>query len=243
MKRLLRLALWIPSILIIANAFSNTAEAQRRVGRQNEDRVCFYMDDQFRGDSFCANAGESVRNVGGRFNDRISSIRISGRLEVTVFENDNFDGSRRTFNRDVTNLQDIGWNDMITSFQVSGDNRGGDNRGEDNRGWDNRGGDNRNGDNRGDDRGYDRRNPEPRNGACFYVDSDFRGERFCLNAGEEERNVGRRFNDRISSMRIFGRARVMIFSDDNFRGPGREFNRDVRNLLGLNDRITSIRVR
>lgn len=235
MKRLLCLALWVPSILILVIAFSASAGAQSRIGRQNDDKVCFYTDDHYNGDSFCARPGENVPNVGGRSNDRISSIRIYGRLEVTVFENDNFQGAQRSFSRDVANLNDIGWNDKITSFRVSGGERGGfgnDRRDNDRGGFD-----------RGRDFGNDRRGFEPRNGACFYADADFRGQSFCLNAGEEDRNVGRRFNDRISSIRIFGRARVTTHSDENFRGPRREFNRDVRNLRGMNDQITSVRVR
>jgi hypothetical protein len=240
MKRLLCLALWVPISLILVVAFSASAGAQSRLGRQNEDKVCFYMDAHYNGDSFCARPGEQVPNIGGRLNDRISSIRIYGRLEVTVFENDNFDGAQRSFSRDVPNLNNIGWNDKITSFRVSGGERGG--FGNDRRDNDRRDND-RGGFGRGGDFGNDRRGFEPRNGACFYVDSDFRGQSFCLNAGEEDRNVGRRFNDRISSIRIFGRARVIIYSNEGFRGPGREFNRDVRNLQGMNDQITSVRVR
>jgi Beta/Gamma crystallin len=63
-----------------------------------------------------------VPNIGGRFNHQISSVKIYGNAEVTVFENENFGGARRTFTRDAANLQDLGWNDMITSFQVSGVN-------------------------------------------------------------------------------------------------------------------------
>jgi len=217
----------------LASVFSAPAQAQ---GRRNDDRVCFYSDAHYRGDSFCAKPGESLPNVGGRFNDRISSIRIYGRLEVTIFENEGFEGGSRSFNRDAANLQDLGWNDKITSIQVSGGERGGS--GND-RGF----GSDRGGFERGGGFGNDRRGLEPRNGACFYVNSDFRGQSFCLSTGEEDRNVGRRFNDRISSLRIFGRARVTTYSDEDFRGPRREFHRDVSNLGGMNDQITSIRVR
>ena len=83
---------------------------------------------------------------------------------------------------------------------------------------------------------------EPRNGACFYMDEDFRGQSFCLNSGEVNRNVGQ-FNDSISSIRVFGKARVTAFTDENFGGKRREFDRDVRNLQDFNDAITSVRVR
>jgi len=41
----------------------------------------------------------------------------------------------------------------------------------------------------------------PRNGACFFMDADYRGDGFCMNAGESQQQVPDRFNDRISSIR------------------------------------------
>jgi len=216
MKQWFGFALLVPVVLIFVSALSTPSAAQRGFDRQSGDRVCFYTDKNFRGDSFCANLGESRRNVGDRFNDQISSIRIFGRAEVTVFEDENFGGARRTYKRDIPNLLD--WNDKITSFQVSMGERGG-----------------RSGD--------ERRNREPQNGACFYVDENFGGQSLCLNSGENLPNVGEGFNDRISSIRIFGKARVIVYTDEGFRGRGQEFDRDVRNLGSLNDQITSVRVR
>jgi hypothetical protein len=229
MKRLLTYALLFPAFFILANVFSTQLEAQRyndrqNNDRQNQDKVCFYVDENYQGDSFCANPGESMRNIGSRYNDRITSIRVPNRLEVTIYDDENFGGGRLTINRDTPNLRD--WNDRFSSFRVSGETRGGGQS-------DRRGG------------GYesDRRDKEPRNGACFYVDENFRGRSFCLDSGQSERNVGGRFNDRITSMRVFGKARVSVYEDENFKGRGRDFNRDAPNLRGLSDRITSVRVR
>ena len=74
------------------------------------------MDADYRGEQFCVNSNESQRNLGERYNDRISSIRIFGRAQVTVYENENFNGSRQTFRQNVPNLRD--WNDRITSIEV-----------------------------------------------------------------------------------------------------------------------------
>jgi hypothetical protein len=223
MKRLSGFAVLVPVVLVIASAFSLPVKAQRGSNYQSSDRVCFYVDDNYRGASFCANPGESESELRGGWNDRISSIRIFGQASVTVFEDKDYRGSSRTFSRDVPNLRPLGFNDMITSFEVSGGGRQGSGR--------------------GDGYGSRRGSFEPRNGACFYVDDDFRGQRFCLNTGESERNVGGRFNDKISSIQIFGRAHVIIFTDANFRGRSREFSRNAQNLRGFNDRITSIQVR
>ena len=62
------------------------------------------------------NAGENLRNVEDRFNDRISSIRIFGRARVILYKNRDFSGSRRTYTSDAAHLGDF--NDEITSIEV-----------------------------------------------------------------------------------------------------------------------------
>jgi peptidase inhibitor family I36 len=85
---------------------------------------------------------------------------------------------------------------------------------------------------------------EPRDGACFYEDADFRGERFCAHAGENVGVLPSGWNDRISSIRIFGRAEVTIYRDGDYQGSSARFDRDVRNLRNdWNDRVSSLRVR
>ncbi len=216
MRRLLGFALLIPVVLVLANAFSTRLDAQRVRDQAGRAQVCFYTDENYRGDSFCVNAGENQRNVGERFNDRISSIRIIGRTEVTVYEDENFGGPSQTFSQDVPNLRD--WNDRITSFQVSGGRYQGQ-------------------------RGGGASGSEPRNGACFYMDEGYRGDSFCLNSGQSNKNIGNRYNDRISSIRVFGRARVIVFDNENFGGESLTIDRDVSNLGRFNDRITSIQVK
>jgi dUTPase len=189
-------------------------------GNEPQNGVCFYLDADYRGEKFCVNSDESQRNLGERYNDRISSIRIFGRAEVTVYDDENFNGSRQTFRQDVPNLRD--WNDRITSFQVTGGQYGGQYEGQYG----------------GRSSGY-----EPRNGACFYLDMDHRGDSFCMNAGESRRNVEDRFNDKISSIRVFGRARVVVYEHENFGGASRTIAGDVSNLGNFNDKITSIEVK
>jgi len=58
------------------------------------------------------------------------------------------------------------------------------------------------------------------------------------------------FSDRISSVRLYGRATVVVFQDADFRGRKLEIRDDVVNLQSFqvspghswNDRISSIRV-
>ena len=80
--------------------------------------VCFYRDPSFRGEYFCAGAGENRDRVPAGMNDRISSIRIIGRVEVTVFRDIDYKGRSTRFDDDVRNLKDEGWNDLISSLRV-----------------------------------------------------------------------------------------------------------------------------
>lgn len=92
----------------------------------------------------------------------------------------------------------------------------------------------------------------PKTGACFYKDSDFRGDYFCLKRGERWPSMPAGFNDRISSIRLFRDARVRIFVDSDFRGANLRIDHDVNDLRGIrlpdnpskswNDRISSIAV-
>jgi plasmid stability protein len=92
----------------------------QRWGRERfpRDGVCFFKDPSFRGDYFCARSGDSLGSVPDDMNDRISSIRIFGRAEVTVFRDVRFSGRSARFETDVRNLKDEGWNDLISSLRV-----------------------------------------------------------------------------------------------------------------------------
>ena len=85
---------------------------------------------------------------------------------------------------------------------------------------------------------------QPPAGACFYEDSNFRGDYFCVEAGSDVREVPRGTNDRISSIRVLGDADVVVFQNSRFRGQSARFTSDIRNLQreGWNDLISSIRV-
>jgi hypothetical protein len=84
----------------------------------------------------------------------------------------------------------------------------------------------------------------PRDGACFYQDANFNGDYFCVRGGDEYSAMPNGLNDGISSIRIFGRAEVIVYQHDRFKGKRREFDYDIRNLRneGWNDRVSSIRV-
>jgi len=86
---------------------------------------------------------------------------------------------------------------------------------------------------------------KPRDGACFYEDTRYRGDYFCVKSGEDRSSLPSGVNDRISSIRIYGRAEVMVYKDRSFKGSSKRFDRDIDDLRGegWNDRISSFRVR
>ncbi|HTW44396.1 MAG TPA: peptidase inhibitor family I36 protein [Acidobacteriaceae bacterium] len=94
---------------------------------------------------------------------------------------------------------------------------------------------------------WDRR-PNPRSGACFYTTAPFRGHHFCVRSGDRLPSLPGGFGDNISSIQIFGRARVRIFNDRNYRNGSAELDRSVSDLRTVpfrkghtwNNRISSI---
>ena len=87
------------------------------------------------------------------------------------------------------------------------------------------------------------RGSTPKNGVCFYEDVEYRGDYFCVDAGKSIESMPRGMNDRISSIKIFGRAEVTVFKDVRYEGRSERFAHDVRNLEDWNDKISSLEVR
>jgi hypothetical protein len=90
-----------------------------------------------------------------------------------------------------------------------------------------------------------------RGGACFYTDRNFGGNYFCLRRGESRESLGG-YGDDISSIRVFGGARAMIYDDRNFSGKRAALGGDVTDLRQVpvrgksghtwNNRISSVAV-
>jgi hypothetical protein len=233
---------WLVATAIILTAAS--AEAQPRWGQGELPRAgaCFYQDSNFRGMYFCVRQGENVDRVPGGINDKISSIRVIGNADVVVFKDSRFRGQSARFSSDVRNLQREGWNDLVSSMRVGGSSWGG-NRGD-------RGdrGDGRDRGDRGDRGDLDIRLPVwgndnmPREGACFYSEPEFRGQRFCVPRGGSYASLPPGFNDRIASIRV-QRALVMIFEDKDYDGRNQRITSSVADLgRSWSNRLSSIRV-
>lgn len=97
------------------------------------------------------------------------------------------------------------------------------------------------------------RGRRPHAGACFYRDPNYEGDYFCMERGISYEALPPGFNDRITSIRIFGRAEVAIYNDSDFRGVSAATREGVRDLRywrlptdrnrSWNDRVSSIQVR
>jgi Peptidase inhibitor family I36 len=213
----------IVGILVLGSSlFAQQGRLRWGMGRTPDAGACFYRDADFRGEYFCVRVGEPVPMVPGDMNDGISSIRLFGRAGVTVYQDVSFRGRSARFDTNVRNLGREGWNDQISSIQVTTSSPifnparppmwgGGE-------------------------------QPMPGEGACFYKDADFRGERFCVPRGASYAMLPPGFNDQITSVRV-SNAVVIIFQDANFGGRSTKLTGDTRNLGdGWNDRISSFRV-
>src|SRR5207249_57899 len=84
---------------------------------------------------------------------------------------------------------------------------------------------------------------------CLYKDARYQGWEQCYVEGDEVRSLGDH-KAAASSIRIFGRARVMVYDQTDFQGRSAEFTSDVPDLKlraasgghTWNDRIESLRV-
>ena len=214
------LALALCTLLALGAILPRHALSQDRPGR---DRVCVYEHADYGGWEQCYGVGEAVRDL-GNLRNQISSVRIFGRVEITLFEYPNFQGHQIVLGNSVPNLNEFrGWNDQADSFRVDNAEFAGRPR--------------------SGERGEDR--------VCVYQHAEFRGNSKCFDAGDEVpdlRQIG--WNDAISSIRTFGRTRVAVYEDAGFQGQRLIVEQDIPDLTQIgaggranwNDRISSIRV-
>ena len=232
MKRFMAVGCYV-GVSILIGAASASAQSWGRP-RVPAAGACFYEHINYGGRYFCANVGASVEHVSGGVDDEISSIRVFGNAEVTVFRDSNFRGASQRFDSNVEDLSASGLNDRVTSYRVGNRYPQGGNQGSA-------------GGSYGAESGGGPvwgRSALPSMGACFYEHLNFGGRYFCVRLGESVAQVPGGTDNQISSIRIFGNGEVTVYRDGNFRGSAQRFNANVADLdgTGFNDRITSLRV-
>ena len=188
-------------------------------GNQGRDQVCVYKDIQYQGAQQCYAPGDEIGNLGS-LNNAISSIRIFGRARITAYENSNFTGRSVDFTSDVYDLGQRSlngsrsWSDHIQSVRVTSD---GNYRTSGNYPPVYGGNSNR----------YP--NQQISDGVCVYDRPNYQGRSQCWNAGEDLSNLAS-WGDRISSIRVFGRATAFVYRDIGFRGENILVDHDIPNL-------------
>lgn len=98
----------------------------------NAQAACqFFKHDGFDGPSFTMTANEHRDFVGSRWNDQISSIKVSNRCKAVVYQHKDFRGDRERF---TNNSSFVGkhWNDKISSVKCKCGGRDRDNYDRDN---------------------------------------------------------------------------------------------------------------
>jgi hypothetical protein len=109
----------IGCLLTVATLLSpQGAGAQSRWGRPTvpRDGACFYRDQNFAGEYFCTVAGQDIASLRG-MDDEITSIKVFGNVQVTLFREERFKGRSAALQRDIRNVGDA-WNDKISSISV-----------------------------------------------------------------------------------------------------------------------------
>jgi hypothetical protein len=203
----------------------------RRQQDRGQDRVCFYKDIQYNGTEQCYRPGDEVTTLQNQRNT-ISSIRIYGRALVTVYDATNFNGHSMQFDSSAPDLGQVrlgdsrSWNDKIQSFRV-----------ESGYGY----GNGRYGSTPYPNQTYPNQTypsqtyPNQQSisdGICVYEEPNYQGRSECWSNGERLNDLGRlgNWSDRISSIRVFGRARAVAYRDIGFRGESLVIDRDMPDL-------------
>ncbi len=188
--------------------------------RTQNNRVCLYKDIHYQGWEQCYSVGDEVASLDRR-NNAVSSIRIFGRARVTVYDDTEFSGRSAEFTSDVPDLGlrnlsgSKSWSDHIQSLRVGSDYNYRDSRNTPPPIF-----------------GRDQSNRQVNEGICVYDHPDFEGREQCWDAGMDLSDLARAGNwsDKISSIRVFGSAAVVLYRDINFVGESITIDRDVPNL-------------
>ena len=208
------------AVMTVAALAPREAASEERRGRGGGE-VCVYEHADYGGWERCYGVGESDRDLGNHRN-QISSVRIRGRAALRLYEHPNFQGREAELTTDVRDFREWrkSWNDEVDSLRVTSS-------------------DYRGGSDRGDDR------------VCVYQHVNYQGNSKCWDSDDDIRDLRSiSWNDGISSIRTFGRTRVAVYEDADYRGERLVVDHDIPDLTRIdannrsnwNDRISSLRV-
>jgi Beta/Gamma crystallin/Phosphatidylinositol-specific phospholipase C, X domain len=81
-----------------------------------QDKVCFYHGDNFKGTSVCYDAGQSISDVGSQHHNNFTSVRVYGNAFVRAYQDKNFAGKQTILMLDAYKFDTL--NDEIDSLKV-----------------------------------------------------------------------------------------------------------------------------
>lgn len=215
------------SLALAAGLATAPALAQSAYYGGGGSAATLYADPGFRGQSMNV-TGPITHLDDYRFNDKVSSIRLTGGAWEVCVDPD-FRGRCEIISHHVGELNDYRLNDNITSIRpASGRGYGG--------GHHDRGPGYGRDDNRGGHYGHGNRAP-----VVLFQDPDFRGDALPVNGAVRHLNAVR-FNDTVSSIAVQDGA-WEVCSDPDFRGRCEVLTGSVAETgyYRLNDNISSIR--
>jgi hypothetical protein len=194
------------------------------------DQVCVYKDINYQGAVQCYSAGDELTTLGAQ-NRSISSIRVSGRATVTVYENTSFGGHSAQFISDVPDLGrrimqgNTSWSDRIDSIRIGGPS-GYAVPNIDERRYPN------------NSRPNVQRRQQPRDGICVYDRPNYEGRSECWNQGQNVSDLTKQgnWNGQISSIRLFGNSFAVVYHDTGYRGESLTVDRDIPDLAAIRGR-------
>ena len=177
----------------------------------NNEAVTLYMDCNYRGYSKSLGEGSYRVYELGISNDQLSSIRVPRGYSITLYQDDNFQGSSTRYEEDIPCLP-VNWNDRTSSIVIT-------------RRWNNFGWNNNN-------------NAVV---VTLFSDCNYGGLNKSLGTGTYkyyELGIG---NDQLSSIRISNGYSLVLFQDDNFQGQSITYLDDVACLNpNWNKKVSSV---
>jgi hypothetical protein len=228
--------LWLSLLLLGITPVAAQAQfgQNRQNNRRDTDRVCFYTDNYFQGAEQCYRPGDEVSDLRTK---NFSSIRVYGNAIATVYDNNNFRGNSMEVTSEMRDLGQVSlqsgnvfggkgtWNDRIDSLRVSSGNYNSSSR---------------NGDYNNGRYGNGNNNGRYGNGrnagsVCIYENPNYSGRMQCFDSGADITNLRNSGNwsDRVSSIRLNGNSRAVVFSDIDFRGERLVIDHDIPDLRAL----------
>lgn len=128
---------------------------------EEKPEVCFFERRKFRGRSFCLTDSDTLQDLKGRWDNTISSIRVTGDIEIRICEDRGLEGECWKF-RGSKKFVGWDWNDRISSLKVRFPRK--DNSEE---------------------------VDEEKDEVCFFEHKEFEGQSFCVPSGETVRRLRR----------------------------------------------------